>query len=119
MVVLLAVEARAEPPAKKTTKRAPSRAQILESANGWNYVNGEWVHPNGYKFVNNKIIRVTAKTGKAFPKPPGTLALENAAVLATSPKPAANDAQSAAEKAATERQKNLAPRPASQTGSHL
>jgi hypothetical protein len=118
-VVLFGVELRAQPPAKKTSKRAPSRAQVLESANGWNYVNGEWVHPEGYKFVNNKIIRTTAKTGKSTPKPPGTLALENAAMLTTRPKPAPNEARTPAEKAAEERQKNLAPRPASQTGSHL
>jgi hypothetical protein len=119
VVVLFGAQVRAEPPSKTTSKRAPSRAQVLQSANGWNYVNGEWVHPDGYKFVNNKIIRTTARTGKAAPKPPGALALENAAMLTTPSKPAANDAKTAAEKAAEERQKNLAPRPASQTGSHL
>lgn len=119
LVTLLAVAVQAEPPAKKNTNRGPSYAQVLESANGWTYLKGEWVHPEGYKFLNNKIIRTTAKTGKAFPKPPGALALENPTMLTTRPKPAANDAKTAAEKAAEERQKNLTPRAASQTGSHL
>ena len=50
--------------------------------------------------------------------PPGKLAQQNATKLAPLPTPPA-DARSAAEKAAETRQKNLAPRPASQTGSHL
>jgi hypothetical protein len=91
----------------------------LESANGWNYVNGEWVHPTGYKFVNDKIVRMSANSGKTVPKPPGKLAQENAALLAPWTKPAATDARTAAEKAAEEKRKNLTPRPASQTGTHL
>ena len=87
------------------------------------YVNGEWVHPEGYKFVNNQIIRTTAKRGKSVPRPPGKRALENPAKLTGSTKsvtaPSKDNAQTAAEKAAEERRKNLAPRPASQTGTHL
>ena len=117
---------KAEPPAKpertvskKTADRGPSRAQLLDSANGWVYVNGEWIHPDGYKFVNNKILRTTGRTGQAVPKPPGKLALENAAKLTARPKSPADEAKAAAEKAAETRQKNLTPRPASQTGTHL
>src|SRR4051812_36298709 len=124
---------RAEPPAKsehsrssssaKTTDRVPTRAQLIESANGWMYVNGEWVHPEGYKFVNNQIIRTTAKTGRSVPKPPGKLALENPTKLMPSTKsataPSKDNAQTAAEKAAEARRKNMEPRPASQTGTHL
>ena len=121
---------KAEPPAKadrksksadstKTNIRDPSRARLLESANGWMYVNGEWIHPAGYKLVNNKVVRTTAKAGKTFPSPPGKLALENPTKLAPRPKSAAEDAQTAAEKAAEIRRKNLAPPPASQTGTHL
>jgi hypothetical protein len=84
------------------------------------YVNGEWIHPDGYKFVNNKIIRTTAKMGKAVPRPPGKLALENPAKLAPSNKSATkDDAKTAAEKAAETHRKNLEPRPAPQTGTHL
>jgi hypothetical protein len=73
--------------------------------------------------LNNKIVRTTAKTGKAHPKPPGKLAQENAARLAPRTKPAAapsvEDSRIAAEKAVEVRRKNLTPRPAPQTGSHL
>ena len=124
---------RAEPPARteprlrssdagKTSDRDPARARLLESANGWTFVKGEWVHPDGYKFVNNKILRTTAKTGKPFPRPPGNLALENALKLTprTRSAPSAPDnAKAAAEKAVEERRKNLTPSPASQTGTHL
>ena len=119
---------RAEPPAKNTrTHRSadtgPTRAQLIESANGWIYVNGEWVHPDGYKFVNNRIIRTSAKTGRGAPKPPGKLALENPTKLTPATKsataPAKDDAKTAAEKAVETRRKNLEPRPASQTGTHL
>ena len=132
--LLLETGLRAEPPAKserspssssatKTTDRVPSRAQLIESANGWVYVNGEWVHPHGYKFVNNRIIRTTAKMGRLVPRPPGKLALENPTKLTPSTKSATaaskDNGQTAAEKAAEERRKNLEPRPASQTGTHL
>ena len=135
LLVLPGAGLRAEPPAKpertrssgdvkKTTDRGPTRNQLIESANGWRYVNGEWVHPDGYKFVNNTVLRTTAKTGKSVPKPPGKLALENPMKLASQTKSATapspkNDAKTAAEKAVEERQKNLTPRPAPQTGTHL
>jgi hypothetical protein len=106
---------RAEPPEKK----APALARIVESANGWTYVKGEWIHPEGYKFVNNKVVRTTARTGKSFPNPPGKLAQENPLKLTPRATPAATDNRTAAEKAAEERRKNLTPRPAPQTGSHL
>jgi hypothetical protein len=109
---------------KKATDRGPTRKQLIESANGWMYVNGEWLHPDGYKFVNNKVLRTTAKTGKSLPKPPGKLALENPMKLATQTKsatspPPKNDAKKPAEKAAEERRKNLTPTAAPQTGTHL
>jgi hypothetical protein len=117
---------KAEPPAKpdrtaskKTIDRGPSRAQLLESANGWVYANGEWIHPDGYKFVNNKILRTTAKTAQSVPRPPGKLALENPTKLTARPKSAADEARAAADKAAETRRKNLTPPPASQTGTHL
>ena len=113
----------AEPPSTKKSNSPATLARLIQSANGWTYVNGEWVHPEGYKFLNNKIIRTTAKTGKVPPKPPGKLAQENAARLAPRTKsaaaPTAEDARVAAEKAAELRRKNLTPRPAPRTGSHL
>jgi hypothetical protein len=123
----------AEPPARserktnsdvstKTTSRDLSRARLLESANGWMFVNNEWVHPDGYKFVNNRVLRTTAKAGKAFPKPPGKLALENPTKLTARPNSTGavpKEPQTAAEKAAETRRKNLTPAPAPQTGTHL
>jgi hypothetical protein len=102
----------------KSEKTVRAEETLAQSANGWSYVKGEWVHPEGYKFVNGKILRTTARAGQAFPKPPGKLALENAQKLA----PKANQPDSsktAAEKAAETKRKNLEPRPAPQTGTHL
>ena len=133
--LLLETGLRAEPPAKpertrssrdvkKTTNGGPTRNQLIESANGWIYVNGEWVHPDGYKFVNNKVLRTTAKAGKTFPNAPGKLALENPAKLTPRNKSAGNrstaeECQTPAEKGTETRRKNLTPTPASQTGTHL
>jgi hypothetical protein len=130
ILVLPVLELSADPPSKadrtaressskKNTDRGPSRAQVIASANGWVYVNGEWVHPDGYKFVNNKVLRTTARTGQSVPKPPGKLALENPTKLTARPRSAADEAKAAAEKAAETRRKNLIPIPAPQTGTHL
>lgn len=122
-VVLGGANLGAEPPPKKTSNSTAALDRLIKSANGWIYVNGQWVHPDGYKFVNNKIVRTTAKTGRAYPEPPGKLAQENPTKLAprtrSAAAPSAQDARTAAEKAAEARRKNLTPRPAPQTGSHL
>jgi hypothetical protein len=134
-IALSGTDLKAEPPVKserksnssnstKTTNLDSTRARLLESANGWMSVNGEWVHPDGYKFVNNKVVRTTAKAGKTFPNPPGKFALENPMKLTPRTKSdaarsASDQAQTEAEKAAEQRRKNLTPRPAPQTGSHL
>jgi hypothetical protein len=134
-IALCGTGLKAEPPARnerksnsgdsrKTTNRDVARGRLIESANGWMYVNGQWVHPDGYKFVNNKVLRTTAKAGKTLPNPPGKLALENPTKLTPLTKSAGArsipvETQTAAEKAAEARRKNLAPRPAPQTGTHL
>ena len=92
--------------------------EIALSANGWSYVKGEWVHPDGYRYVNGKVLRTTARLGKAFPKPPGKLALENAQELTPKTTPA-QDTKTAAETAAEARRRNLTPTAAPQTGTHL
>ncbi len=28
---------------------------------GWNYVKGEWIHSDGYKYVNGQVIRTGRK----------------------------------------------------------
>jgi len=111
------------PGAKRTANasekmRAPQET-LAQSANGWTFVKGEWVHPDGYKFVNGKILRTTARPGKAIPNPPGKLALENAQKLTPRTAPAADTTKTAAETAAETKRKNLQPRPAPQTGSHF
>jgi hypothetical protein len=109
------------PSANRALNKSPRtrvvQETLAESANGWSYIKGEWVHPDGYKYVNGKIQRTTARAGKQFPKPPGKLALENAQKL--SPKSNPDTAKTAAETAAETKRRNLQPRPAPQTGTHL
>ena len=122
-------------PASPTPKHSPKRnlsksekksggqerisQEIALSANGWSYVKGEWVHPDGYKYVRGQVLRTTARAGRAFPMPPGKLALENAQKLTPKTNPAPDSAKTAAEKAAETRRKNLTPAAAPQTGTHL
>jgi hypothetical protein len=75
---------------------------------------GEWIHSDGYKYVNGKVMRIGAQTHKSPPKPPSK-ALLNSVKARPTPMP---DPNSAAAKAA-ERERNLQQRPASQTGTHL
>jgi hypothetical protein len=114
------VTVQAEPPAKQkkshsTKSDATSKvAPAAPSGQGWTLANGVWVHPDGYKFVNGSVIRTGTQTHKPPPKPP-TQAQLDAAKKKSAP-PSATD--SAATKAA-ERERNLTPRPAPQTGTHL
>ena len=80
---------------------------------GWTLANGVWVHSDGYKFVNGTVIRIGTQTHKPPPKPPTQAQVEGA-----KKKTAPSAADTAASKAA-ERERNLAPRPAPQTGTHL
>ena len=93
------------------TNAAPKMAPLAE---GWSYVKGEWIHADGYKYVNGQVIRTGTQTHKRPPKPP-TKALLNSVKPKSTPTPAPN---SAAAKAA-ERERNLRQQPASQTGTHL
>ncbi len=122
-----AIALQAEPTPKHRSKRNSSKHEsrerfsgnLAESANGWNYVNGEWIHPDGYKYVRGQVLRTTAKAGRAAPEPPGKLAQENARKLAPNATLAPDNVKTAAEKAAEERRRNLTPTAAPQTGSHL
>jgi hypothetical protein len=104
---------------KKSGGQKTVSEEIALSANGWSYIKGEWVHPDGYKYVKGQVLRTTAKAGKAAPEPPGKLAQENAQKLTPKVTSAPDSAKTAAEEAAETRRKNLTPRPAPQTGSHL
>jgi hypothetical protein len=114
------VTVQAEPPAKqkKTSHtKTDATSKVIPAAplvGGWTLTNGVWVHSDGYKFVNGSVIRTGTQTHKPPPKPP-TQAQLDAAKKKSAP-PSAKDA--AAEKAA-ERERNLTPKPAPQTGTHL
>ena len=99
-----------EPKTSAANKIAPA-SRLVE---GWNYVNGEWIHSDGYKYVKGQVIRTGAETHKRPPKPPSK-SLLNSVKIKPTPTPAPN---SAAAKA-VERDRNLRPRPAPQTGTHL
>jgi hypothetical protein len=102
---------------KNSGEHKATSAEIVLSAHGWSFVKGEWIHPDGYKFVKGQVLRTTAKTGKAAPEPPGKLALQNPQTLTKTAAP--ERAKTAAEMAAETRRKNLTPRPAPQTGTNL
>jgi hypothetical protein len=96
------------------TNAVPRIVPAPLSAEGWNYVKGEWLHSDGYKYVKGQVVRAGAQTHKSPPKPPSK-ALLNSVKSKPAPTP---DPNSAAAKAA-ERERNLRPRPAPQTGTNL
>jgi hypothetical protein len=100
--------------AQKTKKEIAKVAPAKPLPLGWSLVNGVWMHSGGYKFVNGQVIRIGTQTHKRPPKPP-TPAELNAAKKKTGP---LSPADAAATKAA-QKERNMAPRPASQTGTHL
>ena len=108
----------AEPPKNrksKTSKSAPKVEPATPLASGWSYANGVWTHVDGYKLVNGQVVRSGVQTHKKAPPPPTKADMD----AVTKKKPAAKTpAEIAAEKAA-QRERNLAPRPSSQTGTHL
>jgi hypothetical protein len=99
-----------KPPAK--TNATPKSVPSPPLVEGWNHVNGEWIHSDGYKYVNGKVTRTGTQTHKRPPKPPAK-ALLNSVKMKPAPDP-----NSAGAKAA-ERERNQRQRPASQTGTHL
>lgn len=97
-----------KPPAK--TNAAPKSVPSPPLVEGWNYVKGEWIHSDGYKYVNGKVTRVGAQTHKRPPKPPAK-ALLNSVKTKPTPTPVPGSA--------AEKERNLRPLPASQTGTRL
>ena len=104
--------AKNQKPAAKTN--APKSVPSSPLVEGWNYVNGEWIHSGGYKYVNGNVIRTGAPTFGRPPSPPAK-ALLNSVKIKPAPTPVPG---SAAAKAA-EIERNKRPRPAPQTGTHL
>lgn len=81
---------------------------------GWNYVKGEWIHSDGYKYLNGQVIRTGARTHKRPPKPPPKSLLNSVKI-----KPAPTPAPDSAAAKAAEIERNKRPRPAPQTGTNL
>lgn len=112
---------QAEPSNKQSSTRqkketsTPKIAPATPLVSGWSYVNGVWIHVDGYKFVKGQVVRSSVQTHKKAPKPPTKAEMDAAMRKPTAPK---TPAEIAAEKEA-QRQRNLAPRATSQTGSHL
>ncbi|PYT83641.1 MAG: hypothetical protein DMG40_02545 [Acidobacteria bacterium] len=105
------------PSSKKTQKSrtAPKLEPVPQLKSGWSLVNGVWTHSDGYQFIKGQVVRVGTQTHKQPPKPPTKAEMD----AAMKKKPAAKTpAEIAAEKAA-QRERNLTPRPAPQTGTHL
>ena len=98
----------------RTSSNAAPQMAPAPLAEGWSYVKGEWIHSDGYKYVNGQIIRIGSQPHKSPPKPP-SIALLNSVKTKPTPTP---DPNSAAAKAA-EKERNLRPPPAPQTGTHL
>ena len=125
-ILATAVSLRAEPTPSKSTKKveslkpqpnatvAPKTVPAPPLAEGWNYVRGEWIHSDGYKYVNGQVVRTGAQAHKRPPKPPSK-ALLNSVKVKPPPTPNPNSAEAKA----AERERNLRPRPAPQTGTHL
>jgi hypothetical protein len=109
---------KAEPKTSKKSKSEKNTPTVVATsplASGWSYANGLWTHVDGYKFVNGQVVRTGIQTHKKAPKPPTKEEMDAALKKPKGPKTAG---ETAAEKAA-QRERNLAPRPAPQTGSHF
>jgi hypothetical protein len=103
---------------KTNSAKTPKLVPVTPPKEGWSLVNGAWTHSDGYKFVNGQVMRVGTQTHKKPPKPPTKAEMEAATKQTVSKTGPKTPAEEAAAKAA-QKQKNLAPRPASQTGTHL
>ena len=99
--------------AKKETVAAITPAAPLPE--GWSLVNGVWTHSDGYKFEKGQLFRIGTHTHKRPPKPPTQAQMDAVTKRKKAPP---TPAEIAAAKAA-ERERNLRPRPAPQTGSNL
>ena len=114
--VVIANPLKADPPRKsKNKKQQTSALKVVPATAGWSLVNGVWTHSDGYQFIKGQVVRVGAQTHKTPPPPPTKAEMDAATKKKSAPK---TPAEIAAEKAA-QRERNLTPRAASQTGSHL
>jgi len=109
---------QANPSKKSKTKTSNSTAKIEPAAplaSGWSYASGVWTHVDGYKLVNGQVVRNGVAIHKKAPPPPTKAEMDSV----MKKKPAAKTAAELAAEKEAQRQRNLAPRPAPQTGFHL
>ena len=84
----------ADPAPKKTTTKTNKKTNATEQAtparvtpvapSRWSLTKGVWIHPDGYKFVNGRVVRTTLDRHKPVPKPPTPAELEAAKKQITS-----------------------------------
>jgi hypothetical protein len=119
---VFALSAEPTPSSRKKSKKKTQKesAPIITPAKplpeGWSLVDGVWTHSDGYKFVKGQLFRIGTHTHKRPPKPPTQAEMD--AVTKKNNKRVPTAAEAAAARAA-ERERNLRPRPAPQTGSNL
>ena len=94
--------------------KAPKIVPATPLAEGWNNVNGEWIHSDGFKYVNGQVVRFGAQTHKRLPNPPAKSLLKS-----VKPKPTPTPAPNSAAAKAAQKERNLRQIPAPQTGTHL
>ena len=123
-IVLLSALATASLQADPKSRKKPQKNKQTSTsktvattplASGWSYSNGVWTHVDGYKLVNGQVMRSGIQTHKKAPNPPTKAEMDAALKKANAPKTAAQ----AAEEKAAQRERNLTPKPAPQTGSHF
>lgn len=118
---IVALTAEPTPSSKKQSSGKTKKKEVAlitpakPLPEGWSLVDGVWMHSDGYKFEKGQLFRVGSQTHKRPPSPP-TKAQMDAVTKRNRPPQTAADI--AAAKAA-ERERNLRPRPAPQTGSNL
>lgn len=103
---------------KQTSTRTiltPKQVAVSPLVSGWSFVNGTWIHSDGYKYVRGQIVTTGIQTYKQPPKPPTKAEMDAATKKNNRP---LTPAEIAAAKAA-ERERNLRPAAAPQTGTHL
>jgi hypothetical protein len=119
LTALAIAPAQADPKnSKKSSSKRNTQTRTVATTSvtsGWSYTNGVWTHIDGYKLVNGKVVRSGVQTHKAAPAPPTKAEMDAVMKKLNAPK---TEAQLAAEKSA-QHERNLAPKPAPQTGSHF
>jgi hypothetical protein len=121
----VALSAEPAPSTKKKSNRKTKKettaviTPVKPLPEGWSLVDGVWMHSDGYKFVQGQIVRTGGQTQKRPPKPPtqAQMAVVKKKNVQNVRKPKTAEEVAAAK--AAEQERNLRPRPASQTGSNL